>query len=196
MRKELLLEVTFEKFAQKGYNTTLSEIAQGAGIKKQSIYNHFHDKDELLYTTIENELLNFYTTKSLEFENYMQLTPKDALGKMFYSICSYYREINRLKFWRWILLIESKQLFMRCRDLIRANEKTFYNRVKILLEQEFCGTGTTEDDHWKAVQTFVVLIHGVLDGMLLNNEIYSPDILIENAWSFYWKGIERLKNNK
>ena len=79
----MLLEVTFEKFAQKGYNTSLSEIAQGAGIKKQSIYNHFHDKDELLYTTIENELLNFYTTKSMEFENYMQLTPKDALGKLF-----------------------------------------------------------------------------------------------------------------
>ena len=193
MRKELLLEVAFEKFAQKGYNTSLSEIAQGAGIRKQSIYNHFKDKDELLYETIKIELLSFYASKSSEFEGYMQLDVKDALRAMFFSICNYYRDINRLKFWRWILLIESKELFTRCRDLIRRNEGKFYSRVKLLLERETEGCNVKEEELWIAVQTFVVMVHGVLDGMLLYHELYDPQMLIENTWYIYWKSVENLK---
>lgn len=193
MRKELLLEVAFEKFAQKGYNTSLSEIAQGAGIRKQSIYNHFKDKDELLYETIKIELLSFYASKSSEFEGYMQLDVKEALRAMFFSICNYYRDINRLKFWRWILLIESKELFTRCRDLIRRNEGKFYSPVKLLLERETEGCNVKEEELWIAVQTFVVMVHGVLDGMLLYHEVYDPQMLIENTWYIYWKSVENLK---
>ncbi len=193
MRKELLLEVAFEKFAQKGYNTSLSEIAQGAGIRKQSIYNHFKDKDELLYETIKIELLSFYASKSSEFEGYMQLDVKEALRAMFFSICNYYRDINRLKFWRWILLIESKDLFTRCRDLIREKEGKFYSRIKLLLERELEGYNVNEDELKIAVQSFVVMIHGVLDGMLLYHEVYDSHILIENTWLFYWQSINNLK---
>jgi AcrR family transcriptional regulator len=192
MRKKLL-RVAFEKFAQKGYNTTLSEIAQGAGIKKQSIYNHFENKDELLYETIKTELLFFYSTKSLEFEGYMDLDPKEALNTIFHSICNYYNDINKLKFWRWILLIESKELFTKCRDLIRKNQEPFYSRVKDLLERELKLSDEKEELLMSAVQTFAVMIQGVLDGMLLYNEVYDSQILIESAWSFYWRGIENMK---
>ncbi|MBE0451369.1 MAG: TetR/AcrR family transcriptional regulator [Clostridia bacterium] len=188
--------MAFEKFAQKGYNTTLSEIAQGAGIKKQSIYNHFENKDELLYETIKIELLSFYSTKSLEFDSYMDLEPKEALKTMYYSICDYYKDINKLKFWRWLLLIESKELFTKCRDLIRQNEGKFYNRVKDLLEGEIKKSGIEDEMLWPSIQTFVVMIQGVLDGMLLYHDVYDSQILIENTWNFYWKSFENMKGHK
>lgn len=47
MRKEKILRIAYEKFSEKGYNTPLSEIAVAAGIKKQSIYNYFENKDAL-----------------------------------------------------------------------------------------------------------------------------------------------------
>ena len=194
MRKKLL-KVAFEKFAQKGYNTALSEIAESAGIKKQSIYNHFENKDDLLYETIKTELLFFYSTKTLEFDGYVDLEPKEALKTMFFSICNYYNDINKLKFWRWILLIESEELFTRCRDIIRLNEGNFYYRVKLNLESEMKLRGDQEEILWSALQTFVVMVHGVLDGMLLYHDIYDSQILIESTWNFYWKSIENIKDN-
>lgn len=196
MRKEILLEVTFEKFAQKGYNTTLSEIALGAGIRKQSIYNHFENKDDLLYETIKTELIYFYSTKTAEFNEYMSLETKEALKSMFFSICNYYKDINKLKFWRWILLIESIDLFTRSRDLIRQNEGKFYKRVFELIKRERQEIDINEQEIWPAVQTFVVMIHGVLDGMLLYHDVYDSQILIENTWNHYWKSIENIVKKK
>lgn len=189
MTKEALLEVAFEKFAAKGYNTTLSEIAQGAGIKKQSIYNHFKNKDDLLYETIRIELLGFYSSKNEEFERFVQLPPAEALRAMFFSICEYYRDINKLKFWRWILLIESRELFIRCRETIRENERAVYGRVAELLKAIFGVADADESGYNAAVLSFVVMIQGVLDGMLLYHGVYDPQILAENAWSHYWKSV-------
>jgi len=193
MRKKLLLEVAFEKFSQKGYGATLSEIAEGAGIKKQSIYNHYKDKDDLIYKVVEVELNHFYSTKSDEFDGYMHLDAEIALRTMFFSICDYYTNIDKLKFVRWIMLIESNKLFLRCRDLIRVNERQLYSRVKFMLDKTLKDRNVDEDVIWSAVQTFVVMIHGVLDGILLYQNVYDPKTLIENAWRFYWNGIEGLK---
>lgn len=194
MRKEMLMDVAFEKFCHKGYNITLSEIAEGAGIKKQSVYNHFKDKDDLLYTVVETKLDLFYTTISTEFDGYINLEPEVALRNMFFSICDYYTDTEKIKFIRWILLIESKELFLRCREFIRDREQQFYSRVKIMLDKQFEGKVINENEIWNAVQTFVVMIHGVLDGMLLFQDIYDPKILIQNTWHFYWNGIEKLSS--
>ena len=193
MRRELLLEVAFEKFAKRGYNLTLSEIAKGAGIKKQSIYNHFESKDELIYETVKMELLGFYAQKAEEFKVFSELTPERALKAMFLSICSYYKDIDKLRFWRWLLLIDSEDLFKRCRELIRRNESKFYNQVTHLLSLEFENFEVSESDINAAVQTFVVMIQGVLDGMLLYHDIFDVNILFENTWQHYWKSIENLK---
>lgn len=196
MRKELLLDVAYEKFAQKGYNTTLSEIATGAGIKKQSIYNYFENKEDLLYETIKIELLHFYTTKSSEFDTYMDLDAEEALKAIFFSICLYYKDINKLKFWKWISLIESKELFNRCRDLIRENEGKFYNRVTGIIEKEMQKRDIDKEVYFPAIVTFVVTIHGVMDGMLLYHDIYDAQLLIESTWSYYWNGIEHILNKR
>ena len=47
MRREIILEVAFKKFSEKGYNASLSEIAKVAGIRKQTLYNYFESKDDL-----------------------------------------------------------------------------------------------------------------------------------------------------
>lgn len=192
MRREKLLEVAFYKFAEKGYNTTLSEIADGAGIKKQSIYNHFKSKDDLLYETIKNEIHNFYSIKSEEFASYRGLGVEDSFKSMFFSICNYYKDINKLKFWRWILLIESKELFTKTRDLIRQNESKFYTNTKNILQNEIKNSAISDQEIWGAIQTFVVMVHGVLDSMLLYRDVFESEILIQNTWNFYWSSLSNI----
>jgi len=196
MRKELLLEVAYEKFAEKGYNTSLSEISKGAGIKKQSIYNYFPNKEELLYETIQVEMHNFYATKVSEFKGYSNLKFEIKLKKMFVSICEYFSDIKKIRFWRWILLIESQELFEKSRDLIRQSERTFYRQIFELIKSELGDATTKDEEFWPAVQAFAVMIHGVMDGNLLYHDMFDFHVLIENTWSHYWKGIEKMMDSE
>jgi len=46
-----ILDAAAELFARSGYDgISIREIAQKAGIKESSIYNHFHSKSEILET--------------------------------------------------------------------------------------------------------------------------------------------------
>ncbi|MCZ8538329.1 TetR/AcrR family transcriptional regulator [Paenisporosarcina quisquiliarum] len=61
MTAEQIKEIALKYFAQNGYEgTSLANIANDVGIKKQSIYTHFKSKDELFLLlcneTYENEL--------------------------------------------------------------------------------------------------------------------------------------------
>ena len=191
MRKELLLAVAFEEFAQSGYNTTLSQIAKRAGIKKQTIYNYFESKDELLYETIRKEIRSFYADRISELHASDGLKPEERLKTLFFSICEYYKDLNKLRFWRWLLLIDSVELFERSRDLIRESEREFYIRIKNIVEDGMKNSEASEKDIFAAVQVFAASLQGIMDGMLLYRDIYDPQILIDNVWKYYWKSIER-----
>lgn len=61
--KEVILEVSIELFAEKGYNrVSIREIAQAVGIKGSSIYNHFKSKEDIMDT-----MLSLYKEESEKY---------------------------------------------------------------------------------------------------------------------------------
>ena len=57
MGAQRILEVAQKLFAIKGYEgTSLSEIAEGTGIKKPSIYAHFSSKEEIFLRVLDGEI--------------------------------------------------------------------------------------------------------------------------------------------
>ena len=64
-------KVALTKFIEQGYEgTSLSDVANEVGIKKQSIYSHFKSKEELFITVMndvikeESEYLDYFFDKS------------------------------------------------------------------------------------------------------------------------------------
>jgi AcrR family transcriptional regulator len=52
-RRDQILQIAEELFAEKGYNkASMREIAERLGVKKPSLYHHFHNKEEIYYTII------------------------------------------------------------------------------------------------------------------------------------------------
>ena len=48
-RKKLILDVSLQLFAEKGYeNTSIAQITKEAGISKGLFYNYFESKDQLM----------------------------------------------------------------------------------------------------------------------------------------------------
>ena len=55
-----LLEAAIESFATLGYQgTSIDRIARAAGVTKGAIYYHFKDKEELLFETVRNRIVEF-----------------------------------------------------------------------------------------------------------------------------------------
>ncbi len=55
-RRQQLLSVALDLFAQKGYEgTTTREIAESAGVTEAIIYRHFPNKEELYWAVIEQQ---------------------------------------------------------------------------------------------------------------------------------------------
>ena len=57
--KETIKTVAIDLFFRKGYfATSISDIAKGCGIQKASIYYHFPGKEDLLFSIMENTMID------------------------------------------------------------------------------------------------------------------------------------------
>lgn len=66
-REEALQETLFELMSEKGYNEiNVVEIASRANISRQTFYNHFQSKDELLLSYLD-EIFDSYMDRISEF---------------------------------------------------------------------------------------------------------------------------------
>ena len=53
-RKETILRTALEVFAKEGYhNSNLSLIAEASGISRPTVYQYFHNKDEIYYYAVK-----------------------------------------------------------------------------------------------------------------------------------------------
>ena len=80
MSEHNLIKIAIKQFLQFGYEgTKLAHIAEEAGMKKQSLYFHFKNKDDLLLqvnTKVIEEEINFL---QLFFSKNIDLSLKDTL---------------------------------------------------------------------------------------------------------------------
>jgi AcrR family transcriptional regulator len=190
MRKELIKQVAYEKFAETGYNTHFSDIAKAAGIRKQTIYNYFDSKDDLFYEIISREVSDYFTEKANEIDALKGIEGSLILKTIFYSIMDYYKDLKKLRFWRWLLLIESKELFKRTQEVIQENEKIFSSRLRDVVSDLI----KNEENVLPILQTYMVMIHGTLDGMLLYSDSLYLETFLENVCNTFWNGIENTYN--
>ncbi|MBK9099129.1 MAG: TetR/AcrR family transcriptional regulator [bacterium] len=69
-RKEEIIRAAAKRFSRHGFNkTTLEEIARDVRIGKPTIYHYFKSKDELYYSSIEFQSLQFIDDIKAIFNN-------------------------------------------------------------------------------------------------------------------------------
>ena len=76
-KREIIKQTALKLFAAKGYTTTsISDIAQTAGISKGLMYNYFKSKEEVL-RTIWDELMEEFVTM-LDPNHDSEITPEES----------------------------------------------------------------------------------------------------------------------
>lgn len=97
--KESIIENALALFAKKGYNgTSVKEIATAVGIKDSSLYKHFHSKQEIFDTIVE-EMAHRMEEMSIN----IGLTPESDIG----TAAAYYGNLTEDG-----LLALSRQFFL------------------------------------------------------------------------------------
>ncbi len=130
-RKELIIEKAAYLFSAKGFqNTTIQELAKSVNISEASIYEHFINKEDLLFSIPElsfNEML-----KSLENHMLGIKGPENQFRKFIWHYLSFMEE--RKSFAKlYILEIWSNQKYYDSEKDKPLTE--YYNKLKMILSE-------------------------------------------------------------
>ena len=194
--KDQILNATFKLFAEKGYNTSMSDIANKVGIKVPSIYSHYQSKDELICLVMTKEIGNFFDDLNIQIGRLDKSSEKTEvnLKKFCFTVFTYYSESERIRFWKSISLIYNQELREMCRQMVKENEI----KIAMLLKNVFMEgkrKGEIKYEYLEgAVFLFLAMINGVLDSVLIYNEINYIVAELDNykniVWQAYWDGIK------
>ncbi|MFZ7119559.1 MAG: TetR/AcrR family transcriptional regulator [Eubacteriaceae bacterium] len=187
MNKEKILNIAFEKFTEKGYQTSMGDIAKAIGIRKQSLYHYFKNKDELFLEVIHKEIREYFAQKKHEFSCLNELDIRDQLSLIFFSIIDYFEDVKKIRFWRWIMLNESNEIDMKISELIREHEIRFYHILKDIFEKGVKNGDIIDEPVENLIQMYIVMIQGILNGMLLYFTFNNRKKFINNIWNTYEK---------
>lgn len=191
MRRELILEVAHDKFSEKGYHTSFSEIAHASGIKKQTLYNYFENKDALFLEMIRIETQTYFEMREHELISYSNLSAKEQLYKMYISIVQYFSERQKVMFWRWMVLIEEVDLMNRVRQSTIEPEKLFGEHLYRIFDNGIKSNEIKELPIQSLVFTYYSLIHGVIESKLLFDNEATASSYVNSVWSIFWQGIQK-----
>jgi AcrR family transcriptional regulator len=179
-------KAALSNFTAKGYEgASLSDIVQEVGIKKQSIYSHFKNKDEL-FLTVMHDVLNeernflhrFFSHFEPDLENYLRdfiLEFKERYAN---------NEECNMKF----VLRMAYMPPIHLREEVIQNFKSYFLELESLLNSLFLNSETFSAKANRATLSFLTLLDGLLVALIYGG-IERFDQKFQISWEIYWKGL-------
>lgn len=189
-KKEEIIIETFKLFAEKGYNTSMSDIANAVNIKVPSIYSHFRNKDEIIYTVVSGELEKHFEKLDEKIAQISNLDFEDKLKEIFYYMADYFKRIDMIRFWRNIALTNNTEIAKKCNRLLVKKQNQF-SKILISIFCEGYKNDDRESDKMEG-EAFLywTMLQGIIDAQLLYyDEGHDFDEFTEKLWKAYLSGI-------
>ncbi|WP_343363732.1 efflux pump transcriptional regulator FepR [Listeria seeligeri] len=190
MRKEEIKQAALELFATNGFEgTSLADIAGVVGLKKQSIYSHFKDKDDLFLSIMTD-------AKSTEIDYYRAhlqdsdlSRPDLVLASLLFGVKNLYDTDAAFQFWLRYGFYPPKHLYdivqAEISDNVSQMEQDFTELFSSWMEQKLI----PEQD----VETMKEAYMGILDAVIVEivyvNEPQRTQKKITALWQIFWRGI-------
>ncbi|MPM69574.1 hypothetical protein SDC9_116522 [bioreactor metagenome] len=188
-RKEEVLEVAFRLFAERGYQLTMSDIADRVGIKTPSLYSHFKNKDEIISLMVEKLVGELFDRMDLALDASKDLGCGGTLKNTFYTAMQF-NDYDRLRVYRRLPFIEREDLRDRCIGIMRDRETAFIVRlIGVILEGIRTGE-IHEVVEGSVIALFMSVLQGNLDGKILYINHMDVNEFIEKSWECFWNGIK------
>lgn len=188
-KKQEILEAAFELFCEKGYHLSVSELAKAVNLKTPSLYSHFDSKDQILELMIREEIHRYSGCLEERMLQAEHLNCKEAMKSIYTFVIEYFSENKRLRLWRTIPLIPNEQLKNTCGRLIAEKDSAFGRKMRLCFAKGLERGEIRSDVSDSALDLYLCMVQGVLDGMLLYPRGSAKNAFAEEVFEAYWDGI-------
>ncbi|MGG4265554.1 TetR/AcrR family transcriptional regulator [Peribacillus simplex] len=192
MKSDELKKAALKYFTIHGYEgTSLSQIAEDVGIKKQSIYSHFKGKDDLFLSVLKDAKemeLSFY----VEYFNIMKKSdPEKTLYGFLEEMIKMFQEVESLKFWLRMGFFPPTHLYNEIQketDDLQVQQEALMEKIfETWISGGFLNSGDA--------RTLTLAYSGVIVAIMVEL-VYAdnPDRVAEKlaaSWSIFWRGISK-----
>jgi AcrR family transcriptional regulator len=184
--KRDIINISLHLFSCKGFHeTTMENIADALGLKKQSIYSHFKSKNEIIACVLKEQAEQINAEIEVIIAEYCEKPVEMLLKFIFTRLVIFLSRKERLLLWKRIFLLEMNG---ELRELLEQCGWTYHRRIQDeigpILRSRYQKFASPErlDSFFLS---YTIFTQGYLDLMLLMG--YDVNTL-ENAWQVYWSG--------
>jgi AcrR family transcriptional regulator len=191
MTANRIKEVALMHFAEKGYEgTSMSQIADDVGIKKQSIYTHFKRKDDLFLHVMKDGFMEEFRFVTTFLENHKNDPLDECLFRFLLEYKERYDQDDNTKFWLRMSFFPPGHLY----EQVMVYVYELLDKVESLLIPYFDRAITEEKISPIGAERAATAFLGVLDAVFIEmlyggNERTKKRI--EASWYVYWRGVSR-----
>ena len=106
LNRERVLRAATRSFLARGYGSSVEAIARRAGVDKQTVYEHFESKDELVWKAFERHYVDFAATLQRLADS--EPTARGKVAAMIRGFCRAHDENPTL--FKFLLFVQHGQL--------------------------------------------------------------------------------------
>lgn len=179
-------KVALLNFIQKGYEgTSLADIAQEVGIKKQSIYTHYKNKDEL-FLTVMNQVISEETKFLHEFFSQPNSNLHDYLKNFIFELQNRYikSDESNMKF----VLRMAYMPPIHLKDEVINSFNLYFLELEELVNELFINDIDLSLKANNATLSFMTMLDGLLVALIYGGiERFTQKF--KASWEIYWTGL-------
>jgi len=185
MKANEIKKSALAQFVNKGYEaTSLDDIVEGIGIKKQSVYSHFKNKEEILLQVMKDVVNDEVSFLSNFFQERKQEELKDILFQLLIKLKERYieQEDKNLKFLLRMAFIPPYHL-----QRIMIEQFTYYNhKLEEHLLEVFKSAKNISVTPEEGTVSYLNFLDGIFVELIYSNNV---DKRLNISWKIYWQGI-------
>ncbi len=175
-------------FVEYGYDSTsLTAIGNEVGIKKQSIYAHFKNKDDL-FLKVMNQVIN---DEIIELSDYFSREKNESLYHTLYHFILHLKERyisdgeSNIKFLLKMMFTPPNHL----QEIVISRVFTYYEQLHHYIEEVFV---SHKDCLMTDAESGTISFLNFIDGLLVElvySSLESFEKRFKISWEIYWRGI-------
>lgn len=187
MKANEIKKSALAQFVNKGYeDTSLDDIVQGVGIKKQSIYSHFKHKEDIFLQVMNDAVSTEISFINRFFESRQQAELQDILFKLLVRYKERYllEDDKTIKFLLRMAFMPPFHLRTIAMEQFDQYNKELERNIKVAFSKTDNLNVTAEE----GTISFLNFLDGILVELIYTN-VNKLEKRLKVSWEIYWRGI-------
>lgn len=187
--KDDIKKAALDLFAHKGYEgTSMQDIADSVGLKKQSLYSHFSSKEAIYDAVLAEKVQAVMSVIETSMENEQDKTTEDFLKNIFTSLITVFSDKQLFLLWKRAFVYHGSYHKVKNHFI----DWHFDSKIKARLFHILASRHPKLQDPRKLYSfmlSYMMTLQGYSDWM--NFFGHDQDVL-DSIWENLWNGLKKL----